>query len=437
MGDSCDIAIIGCGAAGLMAAIWAGRTAHATGGEPRIVALDGARTLGAKILVAGGGRCNVTHDVVDETAYAGSSPHAIRKVLLRFDVARTVEFFREIGVELNREDTGKLFPVTDEARTVLSALLAAARDAGVELRHPARVVDVARGDTGFQLRLGPLGDGAGRNDRVIFAQRVILCTGGMALPKSGSDGLGYELARSLGHGVTPHVFPALVPLFVKKGHWLGALSGIAVTATLEVRSHSGQKLQSMTGAVLLAHFGLSGPCVLDISRYWIQARRDAERAGDPPPQLLVNWLPGETTESVDREMVNLRRQSPQAWLTELARGRLPERLAAGIVQHVGIAQGTTGSTMSRSQRRSLAVALTQLAVPISGDRGFTYAEATAGGVPLSEIRLETMESRVCPGLHLCGEILDVDGRIGGYNFQWAWSSGFVAGTGAAGALTGA
>ncbi len=436
MDEPFDIAIVGCGAAGLMAAIWAGRTARGTGRTARVIALDGARTLGAKILVAGGGRCNVTHDAVDESAYAGSSRSAIWKVLLQFDVPKTVAFFRELGVELKREETGKLFPTTDEARTVLDALQGAARGAGVTLRHPARVGEVVRGDSGFCLRLAPPGDAPASGDRVVSARRVILCTGGKALPKSGSDGFGYEIARSLGHTVTPHVFPALVPLLVKKGHWLGGLSGITVDVTLEVRSHSGQRLQSMTGSMLVTHFGLSGPCVLDISRSWTQACRDAEREGEPAPQLLVNWLPGETTESVDRAMVGMGRQSPRAWLMGLGRGRLPERLAGGIVDHVGMAREATGSTMSRAQRRGLAVALTQMPVPIIGDRGFTFAEATAGGVPLSEIRLESMESRICPGLHLCGEILDVDGRIGGYNFQWAWASGFVAGGGAARALGG-
>jgi predicted flavoprotein YhiN len=162
-----------------MSAIWAGRAARLAGAAPRIIVVDGAKTIGAKILVSGGGRCNVTHDVVDERAFAGSTKPAIRKVLRRFDVARTVEFFRELGVELNREETGKLFPVTDSASTVLDALLGAARDAGVVVRHPWRVQAMTRTETGLVSVKGPSGQ--------LNARRVIVATGGRSLPKTMSD----------------------------------------------------------------------------------------------------------------------------------------------------------------------------------------------------------------------------------------------------------
>ncbi len=436
MDDSCDIAIVGCGAAGLMAATWAGRTpsAGATRDRPRIIAFDGARTLGAKILVAGGGRCNVTHDVVDETAYAGSSRHAIRKVLLQFGVPRTVEFFRDLGVELKREDTGKLFPVTDDARTVLDALVGAARDARVEIRHPARVTAIERTERGFLVRTGGPEAGEAGPAGIVEARRVILCAGGKALPKTGSDGVGYELARSLGHSVTPHVFPALVPLVLERGHWLTALSGLTLDATLELRSASGRKFQAFTGSTLLTHFGLSGPSVLDMSRFWSGAVIEARERGEAPPRLVICVVPGRKPEELDRDLVVLGSRSIARWLGDSC--GLSERLGAALCAHARVDARAVGAVVTREQRLRLIGALTQLDVPISGDRGFTYAEATAGGVPLSEVRLETMESRMCPGLHLCGEILDVDGRIGGYNFQWAWASGHVAGVGAARALTG-
>ena len=197
---------MGAGAAGLMAAIWAARTA-----EPgrRVVVLDGARVLGAKILVSGGGRCNVTHHAVDETAFNGSTPAAIRKVLRRFDVARTVAFFRELGVELKREETGKLFPVTDRARTVLDALIGAARAAGVALRHPFRVTAVARDGEGFAL--------TSADGQAIRAPRIVLRDRGRSLPKTGSDGGGYALAESLGHTPGRADRAGLVPLVVPAG----------------------------------------------------------------------------------------------------------------------------------------------------------------------------------------------------------------------------
>ena len=248
MAERAEIVIIGAGAAGLMAGIWAGRT-HP---KRRILLLDGAPKLGAKILVAGGGRCNVTHDQVDVGAYAGSSRNAIKKVLRRFDVPETVQFFREMGVELKREETGKLFPVTDSAKTVLNALLTAADQANVILRYPRRVETVLKTEHGFLIS-GVWGQ--------LEADRVVLATGGRSLPKSGSDGQGYQIAKALGHTLTRRIFPALVPLTLPKDHFIGSLSGITVPTTLELRSKTGKKLIAFTDSTLCTHFGLSGPSV--------------------------------------------------------------------------------------------------------------------------------------------------------------------------------
>ena len=404
MTERADVVVVGAGAAGLMAAIFARRT----DASRRVIALDGARTLGAKILVAGGGRCNVTHHAVDETAFAGSTRPAIRKVLRRFGVADTVAFFREQGVALKREDTGKLFPTTDRARTVLDALLRAADRAGVEVRHPWRVARVERG---FVV--------TARDGAAIEAGRVVLATGGRALPKTGSDGAGYELARSLGHGVT-RTFPALVPLTLPDGHFLRALSGLSAPATLTVRA-GGRRVAEFTGPTLCTHFGLSGPAALDVSRYWTDARH-----GDAGTTLLASWLPGTTADALDAALRDPAR-TPSRFLAE----RMPERLARALCAEAGDAWGVPGRRLTREARQALVRAAVELPLPVAGDRGYTEAEATAGGVPLAELHLATLESRITPGLYLCGELCDVDGRIGGFNFQWAWASGFVAGTAAA------
>lgn len=427
MAEKVDIAVVGAGAAGLMAAIWAGRTARAAGRRARIIALDGAKTLGAKILVAGGGRCNVTHDAVDETAYAcgpGTSRNAIRKVLRGFDVSRTVAFFAELGVELKREETGKLFPTTNRARTVLEALLRAVGEEGAELRHPWRVQSLRRTPEGFMLE--PAGVTA---CEAIVASRVILACGGMALPKSGSDGHGYTLARALGHSVTEPVFPALVPLLLDpERSFLPSLSGLTHTATLSLWSGTGKKLVDFTNSMLCTHFGLSGPAVLDISRFYLDARRD-----DPLASLTINWVPGQTFDALDAMLTQtgVRARTVLRILTEGLPDPLPERLARAICASVMIDPALNLDRLKREDRRTLAHAITRTPLPITGDRGFTHAEVTAGGVPLSELHLETMASRLCPGLHICGEICDVDGRIGGFNFQWAWASGHAAGCGAA------
>ena len=401
--ERADVLVVGAGAAGLMAGAFAGRA-----GAGRVVLLDGARKLGAKILVAGGGRCNVTHHAVDARAYAGSSRNAIKKVLRRFDVPATVTFFHDLGVELKREETGKLFPTTDSARTVLDALLRANREAGVEIRHPFRVETVEKIEGGFRVS-GEWG--------AMEAGRLVLATGGKSLPKSGSDGHGYALARSLGHTITERVFPALVPLVLPDGHPLGTLSGVTVPATLQLRSATGKKMTAFTDSTLITHFGLSGPSALDLSRYWLDARAD-----DPGAHVTANWLPGTAPHDLDADLQDL-----DTTALRFLRERLPDRLARFLLETAGVPPETTGATLTRDGRRALVEAATAYPLPFVGDRGYRYAEVTAGGVPLAELDLGTMESRMTPGLHLCGEICDVDGRIGGFNFQWAWASGHVAG----------
>jgi predicted Rossmann fold flavoprotein len=409
-----DLVVIGAGAAGLMAVIQAARAAPGR----RVTALDGAARLGAKILIAGGGRCNVTHDRVEADAFAGSSRAAIRKVLGRFGVPETVAFFREIGVELKREPDGKLFPVTDRARTVLDALIGAAERAGVELLHPRRVERVVPADGGFDV-MGAWG--------TVRAVRLILATGGKSVPKTGSDGAGYEIARSLGHSVTPRILPALVPLGLADRCFLRALRGVASEAAVEVRGARGKALARFTGSVLCTHFGISGPAVLDASRYYLAAA-----AVDPSVRLVIRWLPEATPASLDAALLTLGGSSPGRWLAR----SMPLRLARALCAEAGVDPSAPAHAMTRGARRALVAAVLEAPLPVTGSRGFAYAEVTAGGVPLTELRLETLESRVRPGLHVCGEICDVDGRIGGYNFQWAWASGFVAGTAAARALSG-
>lgn len=405
--ESAEVAIVGAGAAGLFAGIFAGRAAP----HRRIVLLDGAKKLGAKILVAGGGRCNVTHDEVSPDAYAGGSRNAIKKVLRRFDVPQTTAFFAEMGVTLKREPTGKLFPTTDSAHTILDALLRAVRESGAVIRHPARVDWVQREGAGFLI---------GGEWGALRAGKLVLATGGRALPKSGSDGGGYALAQSLGHTLTDRVFPALVPLILPEGHFVRALSGITVWATLEVRTGTGKRLIGFTNSTLCTHFGLSGPSVLDISRYYLDAHHH-----DPAAQLLINWLPDLTSETFESTLQTAGRLSIGRLLN--ADFGLPERLALALCHAAALDPATPANQLTREGRKALVRAATACPLPISGDRGFTYAEVTAGGVPLSELHLETMQSRACPNLYLCGEICDVDGRIGGYNFQWAWSSGYVVG----------
>ncbi|MFN3168922.1 MAG: NAD(P)/FAD-dependent oxidoreductase [Phycisphaeraceae bacterium] len=410
--DQCDLAIIGAGAAGLMAAIFAGRNAPP---GTKIVLLDGAKKVGAKILIAGGGRCNVTHDVVTTADYfGGASGNTVKKILKSFGVNQTTAFFNDLGVELKREDTGKLFPTTDKARTVLDALLHAVHDAGVELRTGSRVLIVQRDESRrFVIDID--------HAHPLTARRVVLATGGQALPDTGSDGFGYVLARRLGHTVTD-TWPALVPLNLPPDHWLTELSGVTLDVELTLSGKTGKTLYKQAGPMLLAHFGVTGPAAMDMSRHL----RDY---GDQAPRkLTANLCPGLTFEQLDASILDWTRQYPTRSIGALMKKRLPDRFAeAMLTKYLGIETGLPLSRLSREDRKALCHAMTALPLPVVGDRGFKHAEVTAGGVPMSEVRTATMASNVCDGLYLCGEILDVDGRIGGYNFQWAWCTGRLAG----------
>jgi len=411
-----DIAVVGGGAAGLSAAIFAAQAAADAGRPVRVAVLDGTKRLGAKILVSGGGRCNVTHHAVTAGDYHGPK-NVVNRVLRAFGVDDTIAWFADMGVTLKREPTGKLFPTTDAARTVLDALLHRCDRLGVRLLTAHRVAAVEKvPDTFFRVE----GDAG-----VVTASRVVLATGGRSLPKTGSDGQGYALARSLGHTVTP-TYPALVPLVLDGPGFDAALSGVSHEAELSTFVE-GRRVDRRAGSLLWTHFGISGPVAMDASRAWTTATGEGR-----PAEVRASLLPGETFDTVDAALAAAGSQdgkrSVGRWLAEAA---LPAKVAAAVADHAGLDPGLPLARLPRGTRRSLTHALTALPLPVHRDRGWNYAEVTAGGVPVAEVDPRTMASRRCDGLHLVGEILDVDGRIGGFNFQWAWATGHLAGVAAA------
>ena len=368
--------------------------------------------MGAKILVSGGGRCNVTNRVVTENDFWGGSSRAVRSVLRAFPAARAAEFFAGIGVALHEEEDGKLFPDSNSARTVLDALFGEARRLGVVVEGERRVLAIDRTAGGLVVS-----DASGAR---YAASAVVLAAGGRSLPKTGSDGGGYALASRLGHG---HVdtTPALAPLLLNDGYH-AELSGVTHPAAIAVRI-DGRLSTTLAGSLLWTHFGASGPLILDASRHWHRAALEGRQA-----DLLLNSCPGDTFESIEGWLQEQQRLRPRAGVSTVLSTRLPAKMAATWVDAAGIVEGSTMAHLDRDQRRALVHVLTAQPLKVRDSRGYNYAEVTAGGVPLTEIDPATMQSRVCDGLYLVGEILDVDGRLGGFNFQWAWSSGFVAGT---------
>jgi hypothetical protein len=412
--ETADLVVVGAGAAGLATAIFCARRAP----DRRVLCLDGARTLGAKILVSGGSRCNVTNRVVTERDFWGGSSRVVRHVLRAFPADRAVAFFEEIGVALHEEEDGKLFPDSNRARTVLDALIGEARRAGVQVRAGCRVDDVARDGTAFRVSTV-----AGS----IHARAVALATGGRSLPKSGSDGFGYELARRLGHGSVPTT-PALVPLILDDGFHEG-LSGVAHRAAIIVRSDGTSAPVRLTGSLLWTHFGASGPLILNASRHWHRAQIEQRQV-----EVSVSISPDDDFASVDRWLLDSTSDRPRASVSAVLAARVPASVAAAWLDRTGISSDTTMSHLTREERRRLVHALIDTRLHVRDSRGYNYAEVTAGGLPLEELDPSTMQSTVCPGLYLVGEILDIDGRIGGFNFQWAWSTGWIAGNAIATAL---
>lgn len=413
MPRDCDIAIVGAGAAGLATAIFARQEApHA-----RVVLLDGASRPGAKILVSGGSRCNVTNATVDETDFWTSGRRsAIRGILRALPVPETVAWFAALGVTLHEEERGKLFPDSHRSRDVLDALLRAVHASGARLCAGARVTGVVREGDGFSIATA-----AGE----LRATAVVLATGGQSLPKSGSDGAGFGIAASLGHTIVPTT-PALVPLVLSAGaerplH--ARLSGVALPVTLSVW-RAGRVAIRLTGPLLWTHFGVSGPAVLDASRHWERARIEGD-----PVRLTANLFPGLTFDRLDRDLTAAAVARPKAAIHSILARSLPASVAQAWPELAGLAAEQPLSSLTRDARRRLSHALVEWELPVSGSRGFTHAEATAGGVSIDEIDARSMASRVCRGLSLVGEVLDVDGRLGGFNFQWAWATARVAARG--------
>jgi predicted Rossmann fold flavoprotein len=338
----------------------------------------------------------------------------VRRVLRAFPVDHTIAFFREIGVPLHEEANGKLFPDSNRSRDVLDALVAESGRCGATIAAGCRVAAILPRATDAGVFTLTTSRGA------IHARSVVLATGGQSLPRSGSDGAGYGIARSLGHTIVPTT-PALAPLVLGPSGLHRALSGVSQDVELAVWIDDGVAIR-LSGALLWTHFGVSGPVALNASRHWLRARIEGSTV-----RMTVSFLPGATLPRVDTEWTRRSYAHPRTTVLSLLARDVPASVAGALLDELAIPHELTAAHFPRDSRRRLAQTLVEYPLPVIDSRGYRYAEATAGGVALPEIDPSSMASRMCPGLFVVGEILDVDGRIGGFNFQWAWSSGFVAG----------
>jgi predicted Rossmann fold flavoprotein len=446
--EQCDIAIIGGGAAGLAAAIFAAQANPSA----KIIILDSAKSIGAKILVSGGGRCNVTHYRVSPKDYNGQSTF-IKHVLAAFNEKQTRDWFDSLGVPLKREPTGKLFPVTNKARTILSALVQRCEKLNVQIKQQCRVseishlasqntnVDASDSDREqlrhpFIISHSTCHNQSQNSDQAqLRVKRIIMATGGRSLPKTGSDGQGWSIVKKLGHTVTP-TYPALAPLTLDDQFFHAALSGQAFVVELATFVKN-KRIDQRTGSLLFTHFGISGPVVMDVSRHWIKAVAESNIDNT---ELRCNFILSETKtgkitpanfETIENTFLQQSNENPRKSVKIIVNHWLAKKLTDAILTHVNLDGDIPLSQLKRDDRRALAHALTAMRFPVLRDRGWNYAEVTAGGVPLNQVHHRNLQSRAVPGLYIIGEMLDCDGRIGGFNFQWAWATGHLAGKHAA------
>ncbi len=388
---------------------------HAAGPGRRVLLLERTRDGGRKILISGGGRCNVLPGSLDESRFVtASSANTMRKILRSWPLTEQRRFFEEVlSLPLVlEEETGKLFPVADRSRVVRDALVDLTRDRKVEWVGDTQVTALQPDNRRWKLLTA---DG-----RQFVADAVIVATGGLSVPATGSDGFGLQQLAALRHTIRP-TYPALTPITLDPPEFadLAGLSlDVAITA---IGAHERREAH---GGFLFTHRGYSGPAVLDVSHVAVRDRL----AGADPAQLRVQWTALDT-----KAWETVLAPSAQAVLT-VVRHHLPARLADRLLALAEVSGSTVLAQLSRGARLRLIELLTRFPLPWSGDEGYKKAEVTGGGVALEEVDPRTLESKLRPRLFLAGELLDAFGPIGGYNFVWAWTTGRLAGLGAAASL---
>ena len=403
-----DLIIVGGGAAGL----WAAGTAAARG--LRVLVLEKNNKPGVKILISGGTRCNITHhcDVEGILQAFGNQGRFLKSALYQLTPDQVVQEIERLGVATKFEDTGKVFPVSNHAIDVRDALVRRLVQPGAQLRSGVAVRDVSPcAEGGWQVQL---------EGESLRTKKIILSTGGLSYSECGTTGDGYAWVKKLGHTVTT-TYPALTPL-VSPSQWVHALKGITLPdVSVSVSSQELSKREpriTSRGGFLWTHFGCSGPAPMNVSRF-VSSLAEPHKA-----TLLLDLIPdlseNEVTQLLDASQGG--KKNVQSVLQQL----IPKNMAQCLLGRARVEEGVTLAELLRKSRMSLIEDLKKLSVPLSGTRGYSKAEVTMGGVKTQEVNPQTMESRLAPGLFLAGEILDVDGPIGGFNFQAAFSTGNLA-----------
>jgi predicted Rossmann fold flavoprotein len=394
-----QIVIIGGGASGLVAAIVAARR------KQNVLIIEKNKELGTKILVTGNGRCNLTNINVSPDKYYGENTKCLHNIFSRFSYNDTIGFFEKLGVKLKTEPDGRVFPASDQASTVLAALERELSRLQVKIKLGERVTKLSTTKTGWQVS----------TDKNRYESKsVILAIGGKSYPQLGTNGDGYDIARQLDHRIVEPK-PALVPLELS-GAWYKDLPGIQVNVELILKQEN--KYVKRSGDLLFTHFGISGPAVLDISR--LVRKNNSE--------LFINFFPAYKNSRELESFFNTNWQShPRKTILNSLAELLPKKLCFALLNILKINSDKQISQINQKERRLITKRFMNWQVSVKSTRSFAEAMVSAGGVATSEINPKTMESLKVKELYFAGEILDIDGVSGGYNLQFAWGTGYLAG----------
>jgi predicted Rossmann fold flavoprotein len=404
LASSLQIAVVGGGAAGFFGAI-AAAEAHP---HARVVLLEASRKLLAKVRISGGGRCNVTHACFDPALLVQYYPRggkALRGAFSRFQPQHTIDWFSKRGVKLKIESDGRMFPVTDDSATVVDCLMQAARQSGVEIYTGVPVVAITKSEAGFELKL--------KSGERLQSDRLLLTTG--------SNPQGYQFAKALGHTIESPV-PSLFTFNIPDPH-LRELAGVSVEPVQAKLLIPDSKPLEQSGALLITHWGLSGPAVLKLSAWGARALYEHQYQAT----LQVNWLPQHNPDHLRQELLKAKAEQPRKAIASNCPLPLPRRLWQYLTATVDITPEDRWTDLSKKSLNQLIQELTQNRYSIQGKGVFKEEFVTCGGVRLKDVDFKTMESRCCPGLYFAGEILDIDGVTGGFNFQSAWTTAWIAG----------
>lgn len=386
-----DVLIIGAGAAGLMCAIEAGKRGR------RVLALDHADKLGEKIRISGGGRCNFTNTGTEARRFLSSNPHFCKSALSRYTPDDFIALIGKHGIKWHEKTLGQLF-CDDSARDIVYMLLKETAAAGAIIRTDTKIAEVRQLDDGFVVETA---------NGVYTAEKLVIATGGPSIPKIGASGFGYRIAQQFGLNVIPP-YPALVPLTFSDEQlaMMKPLSGVSVDPAVVTCNGT-----SFREAILFTHRGLSGPAILQISSYWKESI-----------PVSVNFCPDL---DVATALKTARKAQPRKVLHNIMGEWMPARLAEALAQESG--HDVVMADLSDKKIDEIAKLISAWQVIPHGTEGYRTAEVTAGGVDTNELSSKTFETKKVPGLHFIGEVVDVTGWLGGYNFQWAWSSGWCCG----------